>query len=337
MKKITNTRFSSVLIIVLLFSFSGCYKMCGKPKEGGEVTQSDSTTQNQDPTNPSQEREETTNNPTAPVSEGSFSYTPPVPQGGKLKGVVELGASGFNSFIVNIDASKRWELKKADFGASLVYESMASEEDIKGGLKNYIAGMLDYGVKGNQIHFVVSSAAIRDEKVKKIVAALKAMGYIANPVTPEEEGKYAAKVVLPGEFEGNSFVVDIGSGNTKISWVENGQTKSFETYGSKYYDRGISDDQVYKEVSSLATKIPAGKRAKCFIIGGAPYEMANQVRKGKERYTILAAPGQYKSDKAKVKSGANIYRAISDATQCETFIFDWNSNFTIGFLLGLKY
>ncbi|MBX7243555.1 MAG: hypothetical protein K1X92_17585 [Bacteroidia bacterium] len=336
MKKFNDIRFSYILIMALLVSFSGCYKMCGKPKGEGDnpVVQDDSTTNTNTNTDNRSEKEENT---PPPKSNTTFSYNPPAPQEGKLKGVVELGASGFNSFIINVDANKRWELKKAEFGASLVYEHMASDEDLKNGLKKYIAGMLDYGVKGNAIHFVVSSAAIRDEKVKKVVASLKSMGYIANPVTAEEEGKYAAKVVLPAEFEGNSFVVDIGSGNTKISWSENGQLKAFETYGSKYYDRGISDDQVYKEVSAIASKVPASKRSKCFIIGGAPYEMAKQVRNGKERYTVLSSPNQYKPDGAKMKSGVNIYRALSDATQCETFVFDWDSNFTIGFLLGLKY
>ena len=32
-----------------------------------------------------------------------FNYTPPQPVNGKLKGVVEMGATGFNSFIVRID------------------------------------------------------------------------------------------------------------------------------------------------------------------------------------------------------------------------------------------
>jgi hypothetical protein len=53
----------------------------------------------------------------APASAGSeatpvnnagraFSYTPPAPENGKLKGVVELGASGFNSFIIRVDPRK---------------------------------------------------------------------------------------------------------------------------------------------------------------------------------------------------------------------------------------
>lgn len=85
----------------------------------------------------------------------------------KLKGVVELGASGFNSFIIKVDASKNWKLEKADFGASLVYEKLATEDDIKSGLKNYISGMLNYGVTPKDIHFVVSSGAQKVEMTGK--------------------------------------------------------------------------------------------------------------------------------------------------------------------------
>jgi len=75
----------------------------------------------------------------------SFSYVAPEPINGKLKGVVELGASGFNSFIVRIDKDKNWKLEKSEFGNSLVTENMATDEDIRAGLKQYIGKMLDFG------------------------------------------------------------------------------------------------------------------------------------------------------------------------------------------------
>jgi hypothetical protein len=337
MKHLRISQFSTLLLIVMMMSVSSCYRMCGRPGDEKEATTeeaSDENTSNREE-NAKEETQSDTQKPSG--NRATFTYTPTAPQNGKLKGVVELGASGFNSFIINVDQNKNWELKKAEFGASFVYEKMANDDDLKSGLKKYISNMLDFGVKGNDIHFVVSSAAIKDEKVKKVIAQLKAIGYTANPVTAEEEGKYAAKVVQPAEFAGNSFVVDIGSGNTKITWVENGQLKSFESYGSKYYDRGISDSQVYDEIKSLASRVPESKKLKCFIIGGAPFELAKQVRNGKERYTVLDAPENYKAEGAKIKSGLNIYKGIKDATQCEMFVFDWDSNFTIGFLLGLKY
>jgi hypothetical protein len=275
-----------------------------------------------------------TNSEASSSSSSSFSYVAPEPINGKLKGVVELGASGFNSFIVRIDKSKNWKLEKAEFGNSLVTENMATDDDIRAGLKQYIGKMLDFGVSGRDIHFVVSSGAVKAEVTQKIIKNLKALNYFVNTVSPEQEGAYALKCVLPQEFEDEAFVTDIGSGNTKISW-KSGGVSAFETYGAKYFQDGTDDGKVYNEVKAKCAEIPSMKRKTCFIIGGVPFSMAKQVREGKERYTVLKAPKDYKLDDAKGKAGVNIYKAIKDATGCEQFIFDWDANFTIGFLLGL--
>ncbi len=265
----------------------------------------------------------------------AFNYTPAAPENGKLKGVVEMGASGFNSFIIRVDPQKRWKLEKSEFGNSLVLENMASDEDIRAGLKKYISGMLDFGVGPKDIHFVVSSGAAKAENTQKIKAALKQLGYVVNQVTPEQEGTLGLRSVLPEDYANNAFVVDIGSGNTKISWQENGQLKSLETYGSKYFQENVDDQKVYNEVKEKANQIPADRRKTCFIIGGVPFEMAKAVRQGKERYTVLNAPDQYNLDNAKSKAGVNIYKAIKDATGTDQFVFDWDANFTIGFLLNM--
>jgi len=270
------------------------------------------------------------------TTKSSFNYTAPVPVNGKLKGVVELGASGFNSFIVRIDAEKNWKLEKAEFGSSLVYENMATDDDVRNGLKNYIRGMLDFGVGGKDIHFVVSSGAKTEPKVIKISKGLKELGYFVNEVTPQQEGTYGLNCVLPASFESNSFMVDVGSGNTKVSYKLNGKINAYESHGSKYFQRGLSDDQVYKDVRKVLSQIPESNRANCFIIGGIPFELAKQVRNGKERYTVLKAPQDYTANGEKQKAGLNIYKALADETGCKTFIFDWDANFTIGFLLGLK-
>ena len=50
---------------------------------------------------------------------------------------------------------------------------------------------------------------------------------------------------------------------------------------------------------------------------------------------VLSAPAAYKLENAKSKAGINIYKAIADATGTNQFVFDWDANFTIGFLLSL--
>jgi hypothetical protein len=273
---------------------------------------------------------------TSGTEDREFNYTPEKPENGTLRGVVELGATGFNSFVINMDNQNRWEIVSKDFGESLAYEGLATTEDIRAGLKKYIAGMFDKGVAKNNIHFVISSGAQKEPKTTIISNELKKMGYVVNNVTPDQEARLGLKATIPPPFADNSFMVDIGSGNTKISWEENGTLKSMELPGAKYYEKGTSDDAVYNEVKNGVSKIPESKRNVGFIIGGVPFTLANQHRKGEERYTVLRAPGSYKAVDKKMASGLNIYKAIVDATNTDTFVFDWDANFTIGFLLSLR-
>jgi hypothetical protein len=262
----------------------------------------------------------------------AFNYTPTPPSQGKLKGVVEMGATGFNSFIIRVDGQKNWKLEKAEYGASLVYEKLATEDDIKAGLKRYIADMLAFGVGPKDIHFIISSGAKKIDITSKITAQLRSMNYFVNEVTPEQEGRLALKSALPREFNSKAFVVDIGSGNTKISWLPNG---ALEAPGAKYFQNGQSDESVFGEVKNKASQVPGNLRGTCFIIGGVPYELAKQNRNGKERYTVLKAPADYKGEGAKQLAGLNIYRGIAEATGCKQFVFDWDANFSIGFLLNM--
>ena len=271
----------------------------------------------------------------ARAPKATFAYEAPAPVGGKLKGVVELGASGFNSFIVRIDPQRNWKLEKAEFGNSLVMENMATDEDVRKGLKTYIGQMLDYGVSGRDIHFVVSSGASKASGTLKIVKALKSLKYVVNTVTPEKEGQLGLRSVLPKSYAANSFVTDIGSSNTKISWLAGGVSRSVETFGAKYFEANTDDAKVAADVKAKVSQVPESQRQTCFIIGGVPFELAKQVRQGKERFTVLNAPDAYKLDKAKSKAGLNIYRAVAEATGCKQFVFDWDANFTIGYLLTL--
>ncbi|WP_149243820.1 hypothetical protein [Dyadobacter sp. 32] len=340
MKRLTVAGRLLITALVLGAIFVG-YKYFGGQKALDKLAQDQAISTQTDATNAPESLE--TNSTTSTDSEASdpgqstpFNYTAPTPVDGKLKGVVELGASGFNSFIIKVDKQKRWSLEKSEFGNSLVTENMATDEDVRIGLKKYIGSMLDYGVSGKEIHFVVSSGAAKAEVTQKITKALKSLNYVVNQVTPEQEGQLALKSVLPAEYQDKAFVVDIGSGNTKISWHEGGKVTALESYGAKYFQEGTDDSKVYQEVSAKAKQIPSELRNTCFIIGGVPFEMAKEVRKGKERYTTLSAPLAYsKLTNAKSKAGVNIYKAVTDATGCKQFVFDWDANFTIGFLLGL--
>ena len=112
--------------------------------------------------------------------------------------------------------------------------------------------------------------------------------------------------------------------------------KTLELPGAKYYEKGRTDEEVYDEIKAQVSRIPEGKRNVGFILGGVPFTLAKQHRKGEERYTVLKTPQSYKAADKKMGAGLNIYKAIVDATKTDTFVFDWDANFTIGFLLGLR-
>ncbi|MFZ4543238.1 MAG: hypothetical protein ACOYOA_04250 [Saprospiraceae bacterium] len=300
----------------------------------GKTSNTEITTNDEAKTNPDGGNTSNQIQPTQ-FERPAFNYTPPAPVNGKLKGVVEMGATGFNSFIIRIDANKNWKLEKSQFGASLIKEGLATDQDIKNGLKSYIAEMLAFGVGGRDIHFVISSGAKKEEITNKIIKFLGEFGYVVNTVTPEQEGRYALKACLPSSYAANSFVTDIGSSNTKISYTKGGRIQAYECQGAKYFQNQISDIDVANDVAAKSSNIPTSNRETCFILGGVPYELAKQVRNGKERYTVLKAPGDYKAEGDKQRCGLNIYNAIAKTTNCKQFIFDWDANFTIGFLLEL--
>ena len=337
-KLTTFSRFLITLAIVAGLFFLG-RKFLPQVREvvGQEKTE---TTTGGETTTTSEGKTTTTTTETTTSSSDtrtSFNYTAPAVNSGKLKGVVEVGATGFNSFIIKMDAAKNWKLEKAQFGYSLVKEGMATDMDIKNGLKEYIATMLGFGVGGRDIHFVISSGAKKVESTDKIIKTLSGMGYVVNTVTAEQEGKYGFKTAVPRSFEGGAFMADIGSGNTKISWSNGGQISALESFGSKYFQNGTSDADVFSEVKALAKQIPTNLRKTCFIIGGVPFKLAKEVRAEKERYTVLKSPSAYNVQDAQIKSGVNIYKAIQEATGCTQFVFDWDANFTIGYLLNLPY
>lgn len=272
--------------------------------------------------------------PVAQAGYQGFQYIAPELNGGVLKGVILLGGAGFDSFIISIDSSRNWTLEKAAFGESKVVEGQASHDEIKTGLETYIKSFLDAGVSGEHIHFVVSSTAIKDEEVLQIMPILEETGYQINRISEEEEGRYSYLATMPKGWENEGYVVDMGSGNTKISWMSEGKINTATTYGSKYNLLELTEEEILADVATKIQNVPTALRQKCFLIGGAPYKIAKAFNEYTDRYTVLKDLEEYEfADDQKAQNGVMILRTIQAQTQTSEFIFDWNSNFSIGFLI----
>ena len=123
---------AGIFIIVAIIAVLAYFAL--RPKHADPV-QENSTEISTAPANPdtgsSNSASSSSGNVNSEVRE--FNYTPEKPVNGSLRGVVELGATGFNSFVINMDNQKRWEIVSKDFGESLAYEGLATTEDIRTG------------------------------------------------------------------------------------------------------------------------------------------------------------------------------------------------------------
>lgn len=280
---------------------------------------------------------------TLPPTEMITREVPSDEKEAKLQAVVELGSEGFNYFIVKIDKEKHWKLEKPNYGTHL--PDMETKNTILSGLRDFINEIMNYGVNGNDIHFVVSSGAQLNDNIVSITEGLRELGYVVNSVTPEQEAIYGWLVTVPPKYRKLAFSLDIGSGNSKIAWMgSDDEMVTKKTYGAKYMREGIDSAQVYQEVFQMSESFPSGRTKYCFIIGGVPYKMSKAsledekvVTSDNGRLVYLHEPDYFKPllTGDKNVSGINIYQAVRDGSGCNKFIFDKDANFTIGFLLQL--
>ena len=274
--------------------------------------------------------------PAAASTPVPFTYTPPAPVKGRLLGVAVLGATGFDMFVVRADKHHAWQLVKSEYNRSYLIEGMATESDIRSRLDNYLKEMQAAGVRPQDTHLLVSSGAAQSPGTVQVAKALQAKGYHLTQVTPAQEARYAALATLPAAYDGRGFVVDIGSGNTKLAWHSAGHIETAVTYGSKaYLSKLLKTPTVVADVKTKAQEIPTADRSICLLLGGVAHELAALTRHGDERYTTLILPAASYGPgiTAQQKAGLLIYEDIAEATGCQQFVFDWHSNFAIGYLL----
>jgi hypothetical protein len=93
------------------------------------------------------------------------------------KGIAELGATGFNSFIINVDAQKNWENSKSP---SLV-SALSRRVWLRMKMLKPVSGAISLiwwvsGVGARDIHFMVSSGARKEPIMPKIETARRPWG-----------------------------------------------------------------------------------------------------------------------------------------------------------------
>ena len=271
----------------------------------------------------------------APEFVNSFDFKPEPPVNGKLLGIIELGYSGFNSFIVKMDDQDRWSLEKADYSESHVAENEVTFNHVISEIRRFKKDMIEYGVDPYDINLVASSSAIKNKKVSRIASRLRSLNIGMITVNAEQEGTFALFATVPRQMLEHSFMVDIGSGNTKVSWLQDGVPTTLETYGSKYFQQGTNDSVVSKSIKNLIAKVPEENKKMCFMVGKIPFLLATITDHRDGRYTVLEEPTRYQVTDIQEKSGLVIYEGIYEPNTM-SYVFDWESNFSIGVLMSVN-
>ncbi|ADC90062.1 TPR repeat-containing protein [Thermocrinis albus DSM 14484] len=238
-------------------------------------------------------------------------------------GGVEIGAKGVKAIALEITLREDElydinELFRENINTTIIagvkekgeFTSEGIEETAQA-VKTLINKMREKGVPGNNIFLVASSAitAVKNkEELSKRIEALT--GYRLLFLTAQDEVLYNIAGALPPKYYYNSIVVDVGSGNTKIGYLEKVAdsiiVKSFEIpYGSvSLTEEAIKRGSFKKSLTEILHReiIPLLNREKSknpayvnrknvFLIGGAVWALSTlqKPEQIKESYVKLTA------------------------------------------------
>lgn len=265
-----------------------------------------------------------------------FDYQPRKPENGKLYAAIELGSLGLNYFVTEIDTQNRWSLKASSYARSNIIYGVNTTDEILNKILAFKEEISNQGVSNENIHILASSSAIKSNIIDELKTKLLDYNLSIRYITAEDEGYYALTATIPQEFVNESFLVDIGSGNTKLSWIEEDDTLSIDIHGSKYFLGDVHDTTVFREVRDAILEIPEKNRNLCFMLGGMIYEFEkDMVEQSNKRYFILKSPSDYPTNNEKLKAANIIYNALY-LEPTYSYIFDSQSTFSIGYLLDLE-
>ncbi|MEQ6168861.1 hypothetical protein AAOE16_16805 [Ekhidna sp. MALMAid0563] len=272
----------------------------------------------------------------AVLEKPSFDYQPRVPENGELNAVIELGSLGLNYFIVEIDNDGCWRLERSSYGRSNFIYGVNTNAEIIANIKTFKNEIVNYGVNPKNIHLIASSSVVKSEDIPALNSQLTDVSLKIESINAADEARYALLATVPREFIDESFIVDIGSGNTKLAWVEKDDTLSVEIHGSKYFLSEVQDTTVFREVRDALLQVPEKNRNLCFMLGGMIFEFVKgEVEGSDDRYFVLDPPNEYPIDNEKLKAANVIYNALY-LEPTFSYIFDRDSNFSIGYLVSQK-
>lgn len=233
----------------------------------------------------------------------------------QMYGVVEIGSKGVRGFVFDCGSTGVGGTVKSYLGCSLPSKQPGplnvtpldpdALEDTLQAVAKLLQQVEDYGVTPENIYVVgssgVSQAPHKDKLIERITSQIKPVNQVSF-VKVEEEVRYAFDGViamLPGKYQDArrraAVVIDIGSGNTKGSYLEiNGDAERFVSFsipfGTKTATKAIDEtkgesnfvsaakqwygDKLLPLLSDELDRVPGMiNRGRVYLIGGIPWAL----------------------------------------------------------------
>jgi hypothetical protein len=197
---------------------------------------------------------------------------------------VSLGSEG--RYIYNITKDTSINSRFADISAT----SFAATRDAVRSLVQLIARL---NIPGDHVYILFSSGSylalsrvpaynadsIARDYTGMVRGVIPAYTDTVRFLTPQKEGMYTATGLVFPRVKNKSLILDIGGGNTKGGYYDNGEFKPLSLpYGSRTLDATANTlpENVGKELYSLLNQAPMVQtKSEVFLLGGIVWAMMN--------------------------------------------------------------
>jgi hypothetical protein len=197
---------------------------------------------------------------------------------GAIYAGLEVGSKGIKMSILEIEKKSENRgafeiIKDSTINTDFInFNALSFDATLNGMKRLYLTAMNDYGISSDRIHTVVSSGvksqATKENKtawINTLIDSFKRQ--IREPnrqvavVDVAEEARLSHLGIVPEKERFNTFLIDIGSGNTKGGYFPNGNTSNFKLFQINWGTKSTTN-AIQKRVGADKSMVTYSKEAK---------------------------------------------------------------------------
>jgi hypothetical protein len=197
---------------------------------------------------------------------------------GAIYAGLEVGSKGVKMSVLEIEKKSETRgafeiLKDSTINTDFINFTPGSFDATLDGLKRlYLTATNDYGISTDHIHTVISSGVksqvVKENKMVWLNAfidsfkrQIKEPNRLVSVVDVAEEARLSHLGIVPEKERYNTFLIDIGSGNTKGGFFPNGNVSNFKLFQINWGTKSTTN-AIQKRVGADKNMSAYGKEAK---------------------------------------------------------------------------